>query len=401
MSDHIPIFLVLSIIVGISLLIKPFFFRLKIPALSGWICLGIALAWLNVFTNKPFSGLTETIEVLGQIGVVFLLFNIGLHSKLGSLVEYFGKASFIWLCNVLISAAIGFAAAWYILDAGMIVSLVIAVALTATSIGVSTASWQEAHALDSREGQLLVEVAELDDISSILLMAFVLSFISSESAGTCAAIRKTIIPFLLRIIIFSVFCILFMKFAEKRLTRCIQNIEPEHDLVITIIAIALVIASAAGLFGFSIAMGAFFAGLAFSRDPEAVKHETSFMPLYDLFSPFFFISIGFSIDPSFFASSPRPMLIILIAAVAGKLLGTVFPFRLHTSLRQAIILGISMVPRAEITMITIHQAHRIAPDKFPQSIVSSLALVALITAIVTPSVVERMLANTQLSQADG
>ncbi|MBD3347010.1 MAG: hypothetical protein GF401_18300 [Chitinivibrionales bacterium] len=231
----------------------------------------------------------------------------------------------------------------------------------------------------------------MDDISSIVLMAFVLFFISSEQGNAFSALKQTIPPFLLRIIVFSVLCIVFMRYIEKPLTHFIRGLEPEQDLVITISAIALIVASAAGLFGFSMAMGAFFAGLAFSRDPEAVKCESSFKPLYDLFSPFFFISIGFSIAPSFITSSGATGLIILAAAVAGKLAGTIFPFMLYTSRRQALTLGISMVPRAEVAMIIIHQAHRIAPEMVPQSIVSAIALVAIITAILSPIIIEGLL----------
>ncbi|MBD3347009.1 MAG: hypothetical protein GF401_18295 [Chitinivibrionales bacterium] len=140
MYEYIPVLFSVSIVIALSLLIKSLSGRLKLPPLTGWILLGFLLNFIFDRFDRAETGFLEVIEILGQIGVVVLLFNIGLHSKLGKLIQYFSKASLVWLINVVISGAASFGAARYLLDAGMVISMIIAVALTATSIGISVMS---------------------------------------------------------------------------------------------------------------------------------------------------------------------------------------------------------------------------------------------------------------------
>jgi hypothetical protein len=95
--------------------------------------------------------------------------------------------------------------------------------------------------------------------------------------------------------------------------------------MIMITGIGFIIAATAGLLGFSIAIGAFFAGLIYSRDPQAIKMQTSFTPLYDFFTPFFFIGIGLDIDPNTLPNAFGPASVLLLVAIVGKLIGTWLP----------------------------------------------------------------------------
>lgn len=92
-----------------------------------------------------------------------------------------------------------------------------------------------------------------------------------------------------KLVISAAFCLLFSRYIEHPITIFLQKIEPPPDSMIMIAGIGFIIAALAGLLGFSTAVGAFFAGLTYSRDPQAVKMETSFTPLYEFFTPFFFI----------------------------------------------------------------------------------------------------------------
>ncbi|MBD3422215.1 MAG: hypothetical protein GF398_19045 [Chitinivibrionales bacterium] len=390
-NAHGAILLILSICVAIALLGKSLLYRARIPPLTGWIIIGILLKYALALREQPIGGLAETIKVLGQIGVFVILFNIGLHSKLGRLLEYLGQASFIWIFNVVLSGAAGFIIMYYLFGFGLPAGIVVAVALTATSIGVSVSAWEEADALDTREGQLLLDVAELDDISSILLMALALAVIQTRAAEPFALIGSTVLPFLGRISVFILACLLFTRFLEKRLTCSLQRLEPQQDLVISISAVALIIASVAGLAGFSIALGAFFAGLAYSRDPEAVKVQSSFNFIYDLFSPFFFIAIGFGFNPTDIEHLSGVSVVLLLVAVLGKFVGNLIPALFVVDWKQAAILSLSMVPRAEITMVTIHQANRIAPDKIPAFVMPTMILVVLATSTMVPVFATRLL----------
>lgn len=109
------------------------------------------------------------------MGIVFLLFRVGLESELRKLVENLRDATLVWLADIAASGALGFVFAHHLLGLALVPSLFVAVAMTATSVGVSVAVWREEGALDSRRGQLLLDVAELDDVSDVVLMALLLA----------------------------------------------------------------------------------------------------------------------------------------------------------------------------------------------------------------------------------
>lgn len=144
----------LILIVGLTMLaalgLRKASARLKLPAMVGYIGIGLALNsadryWIG-FPHAVHDGL----QFLASAGIIALLFRVGLQSNLPALIAQLRRASFVWSGDVLFSGAIGFVTARYLLDLALIPSLFAAAALTATSIGVSTAVWQDEGALNSR-----------------------------------------------------------------------------------------------------------------------------------------------------------------------------------------------------------------------------------------------------------
>nr|WP_303903941.1 cation:proton antiporter [Thiohalomonas denitrificans] len=118
--------------------------------------------------------------------------------------------------------------------------------------------------------------------------------------------------------------------------------------------------------------------------PKAVQTEASFNDLYAFFSPFFFINIGLNINPDAFTGGLQPGLVLLLAAIAGKLLGAgllAWPFLLGTG---AVLIGISMVPRAEIAMVVMHHGKAMGPEVVPDSLYTGMVLVTAATSVLSP-----------------
>jgi Kef-type K+ transport system membrane component KefB len=153
----------------------------------------------------------------------------------------------------------------------------------------------------------------------------------------------------------------------------------------------LAIAALADLLGFSLAIGALFAGLAFSRDPEAVRTDGRFSYIYDLLTPFFFIHIGMQTDVTAMLSSLDLGVVLFIAATAVKVVSTALPALLSMNRRYALILGLSMVPRAEIALVVMYTCSLIDPGLVPAEVFASMVLVSLGTCIFAPVVLRRML----------
>jgi Kef-type K+ transport system membrane component KefB len=267
-------------------------------------------------------------------------------------------------------------------------SLFVAVAMTATSVGVGVAVWQEARALESKRGQLLLDVAELDDISGIVLMAVLFAvaplLAAGDAEGLARSIGSTVADVLVRMGVFATGVALFARFGEEPLTRLVARLEPAPDRLITVVSVGLIVAAAAGALGFSLAIGAFFGGLAFSRDPRAVKLDAYFDPLYDFFTPFFFVSIGVRVHPEHLGAALPLGGVLFVVAAAGKLIGAGGGSLLALRPRNAALLGMSMMPRAEIAMVVMQHGVLLGAWAVSEQLFSAMVLVSLATCLLAP-----------------
>ena len=290
---------------------------------------------------------------------------------------------------------LGYVVAYFALGLTPIQSLFVAVALTATSVAIPVGVWHEAGAIRSSTGQLLVDVAEMDDISGIVLMSMLFSVapvLKGDAQGALLPVIAASVGLsLAKFVGYSAACIAFSRFAEQRLTRFFKELLPVPGQAVALAGVSLIIAAFAGLMGFSVAIGAFFAGLVFSRDPQAVKLETPFTVLYDFAAPFFFVNIGLLVDPGTLGAVAPMVFVLLGIAVLGKLIGTSGPALLKVSWPTALLLGVSMVPRAEITMIIMHKGLSLGEWAVPGEVFSSMVLMSLATAVIVPVVLHIML----------
>lgn len=363
--------------------------RLGIQPLVGFILAGLALALLDQRLDFVPQPLCSFIDFLGQLGVIILLFKVGLESNITGLMAQFRRALPIWFGNVVVAALFGFGAAFYLLDLGLVPSLFAGTALSATSVGVAAAVWQDAGQLDTDEGELLVDVAELDDISAMVLVALLFSaaplLLNGQQEQLPALLGTELVLALVKITVFAAGCYLFARHLERRFTAFFHNDGlPSAGIAVATAGLACVIAGGAELIGFSVAIGALFAGLAFSRDPEEFEIDRQLEPLHDLLMPFFFLSIGFNFD---FASAGDALAggsVLLAAGIVGKMLGAGLPALTPLGRRGALRLGVSMVPRAEIAMIIMLQGVRLGEKYVPDELFGAMSVVALSTALLVP-----------------
>ena len=238
-------------------------------------------------------------------------------------------------------------------------------------------------------GELLTDVAELDDISGIVAMAILFAVIPVLKIGAAGnqltgLIAKSAGFILIKLVIFGGLCLLFSLFLERHITQYFTKLHSTPSLMLLMVGFGFIIASLAGLLGFSLAIGAFFAGLAFSRDPQSVKMNASFDSIYKLFSPFFFIGIGLSIDPESLANGVRLGWMLVLAAMIGKIIANGIPGMIAVGKKGGILLGISMVPRAEIAMIIMQRGLSSGDWAVPPSIFSAMVMVSAVTCLITP-----------------
>lgn len=404
MSIHAAWVLLVGLAIISAGLLKSGMNALGMPAMVGYLVLGVLLRLADVYTGVLTPPVRHAFEFLADVGVIALLFRVGLDSHPGALARKLPEATSVWLGNVVAAAVLGFVAAYYALGLALPTSLVIATALTATSVGVSVAPWQEANALGSDNGRLLLDVAELDDVSAVALMALVLAMIpvlGGDGAALSAALLPTAAAFVTKLIFFIGFCYLFSRFLEARITHFTARLEPAPERMLTVAGVGFVIAAFADWLGFSLAIGALFAGLVFSRDPEAVKTESSFQELYAFFTPFFFINIGIHVDPAHLSGGAGIGLVLLVAAVLGKFVGAGLPALLTTGAAGATLLGVSMIPRAEIALVVLHRGRQLGEAIVPGEVYSGAVFVSAATCIAAPLVLHRLLRRWPQAEGGG
>ena len=394
MSNFPFLILLVGVCIVIIIFIKSILTRMRIPAIVGLILLGMLLRSSDIYLKFLSDEAWEIFKFLANIGIITLLFRIGLESNLRGLIQKLRQASVVWISGVLFSGTLGFLTSYFILEMELIPSLFIAIALTATSVGISVEIWHEAHVLKSPNGELLVDAAELDDISGVILMSLLFSIVpvlrTGQNAALLFVVSKAIGLLLLKLIILSVCCILFSIYLERRITQFFQKLLSTPVPILIVVGIGFIIAALAGLLGFSVAIGAFFAGVVFSRDPESVKIDASFETLYEFFSPFFFIGIGLSIEPNLLTAALLPGGILVVAAILGKVIGHGIPILLMEGWMSAILLGFSMIPRAEIAMIIMQYGLNLGKWAVPPQAFNAMVVVSAATCILSPLIVRSL-----------
>ncbi|MFW5750821.1 MAG: cation:proton antiporter [Planctomycetota bacterium] len=375
--------LVLGLLLGAALALKALFARWSLPPPVAYLLVGLVYAAVRGgLISEPGPALARTEELLrllGEMGLVVILFRIGLESDCSRLVATLGRATPVWIANLLVSAAAGYAAGWA-LGYGTTVNLVLATALSATSVGIPAAIWQERGVLRSPPGELFVDVAELDDVSGIVILGIllaVLQHLGSDDDITGIVLRQGGVSLLILVGIAGL-ALVFSRWVRPHLMAALKAWERGPDPAVSVVALVLVVAALTAVAGLSLAIGAFVAGLALSPDRETCRGGSAFRTLYDTLVPFFFVAIAMQVHGAALSwAMVGTSGVVLVAAVGGKILGTTLPALPFVGLPTAVTLGMSMVPRAEITMIIAMAAR----DHIGDALYAALVFTSLLTAI--------------------
>ncbi|MFB6261540.1 MAG: cation:proton antiporter, partial [Thiohalorhabdaceae bacterium] len=189
------------------------------------------------------------------------------------------------------------------------------------------------------------------------------------------------------------FCWAFAHYLEGPITRWATHREPATGRMLLVLGLGLLIAAGAGWLGFSLAIGALFAGLTFSRDPVAVRTEANFADLYEFLVPFFFIGIGLHLEPGALWQGLGLGLVLLAVTVPAKLVGAGLPAWATSGPAGGLLIGVSMVPRAEITMVVVDQGQRLGDWAVPPEVFAAAVVVTAGTCLITPLLLRPLLSR--------
>jgi len=330
--------------------------RLKTPSVIGELLAGVILGPSLLGWIEP----TQTFRLLAEIGIILLLFEVGLETDVMQLVRAGGKSVIVAISGFVLPFALGFALCYWGFGLAMLVSLFVAGTITATSIGITLRVLSDLSRQHSHEAQVILGAAVIDDILGILLLALLYEFSVSGSIDFAESGK---------VLLFVLVFFLFAPAAAKLMSFLIQHIDNSSELPglipISMVSLVLFFAWLAHAIGAPELLGGFAAGLALSRrfflpfglalhsNPDFNERvEKQMLPVINLFTPIFFVVVGLSLNlkqvdwhSAFvytFAGS------LLLAAVVGKLAGALL---LREPLPKRWAIGISMVPRGEVGLI--------------------------------------------------
>ncbi|VVB57365.1 Glutathione-regulated potassium-efflux system protein KefB [uncultured archaeon] len=289
-------------------------------------------------------GESELIKTFANLGVMVLLFRIGLHSKLELVFNF--KNLMVALGGVVLPFALGF---FYAQGAGgsFAYSLFVGAALTATSVGITAAVLEELKLMDKAFAQTILGAAVIDDILALLVLGLIESVPSEVSAQALA-------PFGQIVAVAVIFILSGLALGRWFMGRFFPADEPELSkrTLAGLLAMLFFYAFAAESLGLSAIVGAFLAGLVVAASPLADKLNRALFPLDVLFTPVFFISLGMLVDVWAIPHILLPVLMLTLIAIVAKVIGAGLPARLFgMSGPDSLLVGFGMVPRGEIALI--------------------------------------------------
>ncbi|HCE01483.1 MAG TPA: sodium:proton antiporter [Armatimonadetes bacterium] len=349
---------------------------LRQPTVLGEILAGVALYQIPVFREAPEH---EAVRFLSEIGVILLLFEVGLESELSQLLKVGGQAVAVACIGVVVPLLAG----WVLLHQlgypwGE--ALFMGGILTATSVGITARVLRDLNLLRSRSGQVIIGAAVVDDILGLLVLAILVSALAPRSGSPMHPALQVGLAVLF--LLGSVF--LGMRLAPS-LMGLVRRMRAGGTLVVAAVGFCLLLAYTGTLIGMAPIVGAFAAGLVLASTDEKVPIEDKVQPASELFVPVFFVLIGMQIDVTVFNPfNPANHGVLLLAlalfaiAVPGKLAAGVGAFGKGI---DRWLVGIGMVPRGEVGLIfaTIGlQAGLVQKSVYSAAVVALLATTLIV-----------------------
>ncbi|MBE9223220.1 cation:proton antiporter [Cyanobacterium stanieri LEGE 03274] len=302
-------------------------------------------------TELVFESMSEVISVLAELGVIILLFEIGLESDLKELIRVGPSAAIVAVVGVVAPFVMGTAGLVFLFGLPVIPSVFAGAALTATSIGITAKVLAELGKLSSTEGQIIIGAAVLDDILGIIVLAVVGSLVKTGEVQV-----SQIIILIVSAGAFLIGTILIGRLISPFLVSLVNQMKTRGQVLVTGIIFAFVLAYVANIIQLEGILGAFAAGLVLAETEKRKELEEQIIPVADLFVPIFFVCVGARTDLGVLnpaIPSNREGLIIasflIIVAIVGKVI-TGFTVWGKPEINKLAI-GVGMVPRGEVGLV--------------------------------------------------
>ena len=359
--------------------------RLKTPGVVGEIVAGCivgpsVLGWLQF---------GEALNELAELGVILLLFSVGLETRLDEMKRVGRNAFLVGVLGVIVPFALG--SVWaHGTGYDWARSLFVAAAFVATSAGITARVLHELGVLQREESRVILGAAVIDDILAMLLLGVVTALQSGEAfrLGHLALVLVMAVGF---VVVIALVGTRVMRASSRWLEAPVNPLSP----LTIVLAVCLGLAFLSTQLGLAAIIGAFLAGMIASETQQRHTLEQQTRPLLALLTPFFFVMTGSKVVLAELAGAETLLTLALITAIAlaAKLVGG-FLGALPLGRRGALIVGVGMMPRGEIGIVIASLG--LASGIFTPHLYALIVAMSLLTSIVTPPLLAWLLRDTRV-----
>ena len=381
-SDHGKVLLALFIALLAAKLAAELFERVRQPAVVGEIIAGIIIGPAVLNLVQP----TEVLDALAEIGVIFLLFTVGLETKPSDIFKVGRTATIVAVLGVVVP----FAAGWGLLSLwpghSWIEATFLGAAMVATSVGITARVLSGMGLITAEASRVILAAAVIDDVIGLLVLAVVSSLASGDvnywNIGLIAGLA----------VAFTLLVIVFGSRVVNRVKQPVVNLKIDHSLLMFALVLCFGLAAVANLIGIAGIIGAFLAGVALSEATDGTRLHQQSQALTEFTTPFFLVAIGMKLNLAIFLSPRFVVLSVAVIALAiltkfiGCGLGAIGMGR-----RRAIQVGVGMIPRGEVGIVVAQIG--LAMAAVGEVIYGVVLAMAVITTLAAPPLIKLAFAN--------
>jgi len=365
---------------------------IKQPAVLGELAAGVLLGTSAAGLVDPRQ---EVIHLLAELGVVILLFEIGLETDLRKLMQVGGTSAVVAIVGVTLPFVLGYGACW-LLGQPNLVCVVAGATLTATSVGITARVLRDLNRLQAPESQIIIGAAVIDDVIGLIILAVVTGITQGEDltpVGICKTVG-TAVGFLAGTLVLGGFIVppLF------RLLGARIKLPGSYAMFAIILAFGLAWLAAAA--GSALIIGAFAAGLLLRGAPQVHDIEKEITTLGHLFVPLFFVAVGAAVNVAVLnpldAANWSTLAVggvLILAAVIGKFAAGYAPFWFKGNKK---VIGVGMIPRGEVGLIFAQMG--LSTGVFDAGLFSAVTMMVIVTTFMTPPLLTLLFSDPSASR---
>ncbi|MFN8525684.1 MAG: cation:proton antiporter [Chloroflexota bacterium] len=323
--------------------------------------------------------LAHVLESLAELGVIVLLFAVGLETRLSEMLRVGGRAFAVAAAGVVVPFVLGYAFASAV-GQPTIEAVFLGTAMVATSVGITARVMADLGQLDTREARIILGAAVIDDILGMVVLAVVAAMgqTGTVSAGEIALIAAQAVAF-------TVFVTVAGRHAVNRWSVHFELLRIRNAPFVVAVAVMLGLAVLAAKVGLAAIIGAFLAGMAFAELREQYELERQTLPIYELLVPVFFVVTGSHVDWRLFTQGPLLGFGLMVTALAigGKLIGC-GAASLGLGTRGIAVIGVGMAPRGEVGLIVANVGQSLGT--ISNQTFSVVVMMSVLTTLFVPPV---------------